>query len=183
MKKIAPVVVVIAVLLIIGNVIVKKEVDDLEKGIKECAEKGDYYTAIENANEIEFQGKKMSRKTEKLMEDIRLYQAAEKEIEKYSDMNLGRVKAILDEMNGSYKKYDQLKSDVKDMKERVKGFEEYGNLGVELVEKVEKLMKKGETEEVRELIKEYESDDRYEYMPKELINTLSDYMSQASGMY
>ena len=182
MKNIVPVVIVIAILLLIGNIIVKGEIDDLEKGIEESAKTGDYYTVIANANEIEFQGKKMSKKVKKLVEDVKLFQAAENEMEKYSDMNLGKVKAILDEMNGSYKKYDQFKSDVKDLKETVKELEEYGNLGVELVEKIEKLLEKGENEEVRDLIREYESDERYEYMPSNLKDALFEYMNQASGI-
>lgn len=143
MKKIAPIVVVIAILYLIGSIIVKGEIKDLEKDIVESVKAGNYYTAIEDAKEIDFQGGKMSKKISKLIEDVMLFQAAESELDRYSEMNLGRVKAILDEMNGSYKKYAQFKSDVENLKERVNELEEYGNIGVELVEKIEALLEEG----------------------------------------
>lgn len=146
MKKIASIVIVIAVLLIIGKIIVAGEVSDLEKDIVESVKKGGYYTALEDAKDIEFQGKKLSRKTAKLIEDVKLYGAAQEETEKgeYAEMNLGKIKAILDEMNGSYKKYDKFKSDIEEFKEKVDSLEEYGNLGVELVGDVEALIAEGE---------------------------------------
>lgn len=182
MKKIAPIVIVIVVLLIIGKIVVKGKVNDLEKNIIESVKRGNYYTALEDAKEIEFQGEKMSRKIEKLIEDIKLFQAAENEIEKYSEMNLGRVKAILNEMNGSYKKYDQFNEDIKELKEKIKELEEYGKIGDKLVKKVEALIEKGKMEEARELINEYRSDERYEYMPRKLQDALFDYLNQASGI-
>lgn len=185
MKKIAPVVIVIAILLIIGKIIVAGEVSDLEKDIVESVKKGGYYTALEDAKDIEFQGEKMSRKTAKLIEDVKLYGAAQAEMEKgeYAEMNLGKIKAILDEMNGSYKKYDKFKSDVEEFKEKVDSLEEYGNLGVELVEEVEALIAEGEMDEAKRRISEYKSDERYTYMPEKLKSILFDYMNEASGMF
>ncbi len=163
MKKIAPVVIVIAILLIIGKIIVAGEVSDLEKDIVESVKKGGYYTALEDAKDIEFQGEKMSRKTAKLIEDVKLYGAAQ--------------------ANGSYKKYDKFKSDVEEFKEKVDSLEEYGNLGVELVEEVEALIAEGEMDEAKRRISEYKSDERYTYMPEKLKSILFDYMNETSGMF
>ncbi len=82
----------------------------------------------------------------------KLYKAAEEELAKYSNMNLGKVKTFLDEMNGSYKKYDIFKADVENLKETVAALEEYGNEGIKLVEKAEALIEEGRTEEASELI-------------------------------
>lgn len=62
MKKIAPIVVVIAILYLIGSIIVKGEIKDLEKDIVESVKAGNYYTAIEDAKEIDFQGGKCPKR-------------------------------------------------------------------------------------------------------------------------
>lgn len=185
MKKFLPIAVVVLVLLIIGKIIMSGEANELEKDIVRQVKEGDYYTALEDANEIEFKGEKMSKKISKLVEDIKLYEAAEEELERaeYAEMNLGEIKAILDAMNGSYKKYKQFKSDVKNLKEMVETLEEYGEEGVKLVKKAEKLIEKGKTEEAWELIQEYESDDRYKYMPKSLKDALYELTGSVDVLY
>ena len=130
MKKILPIAVVVVILLLIGKIIMSGEASELEKDIVSQVEQGNYYAALQDANEIELKGEKISKKISKLIEDVKLYEATEKEMEKYSQMNLGKIKAILDEMNGSYKKYDRFKADVENLKERVESLEEYGNEGV-----------------------------------------------------
>lgn len=183
MKKILPVAVVVLVLLVIGKIIMSGEANELEKDIVRQVTQGDYYNALQDANDIELNGEKISKKISKLIEDIKLYKAAEEELEKYSysEMNLGKIKAILDEMNGSYKKYDIFKSDVENLKELVEALEDYGNEGIKIIEKAEALIEEGKTEEARELIQKYKSDDKYEYMPEslqeafyELIRTLNE---------
>lgn len=139
MKKILPIAVVVVILLLIGKIIMSGEASELEKDIVSQVEQGNYYAALQDANEIELKGEKISKKISKLIEDVKLYEAAEKEMEKYSQMNLGKIKAILDEMNGSYKKYDVFKADVENLKERVESLEEYGNEGVKVAEIVGKL--------------------------------------------
>ncbi len=185
MKKVLPIVAVVLVLFIIGKIIMSGEANELEKDIVRQVEQGDYYTALEDANDIEFKGEKMSKKISKLVEDIKLYKAAEEELERaeYAEMNLGEIKAILDEMNGSYKKYDIFKSDVENLKEMVEALEEYGNEGVKLVEKAETLIEEGKTEEAWELIQEYESDDRYEYMPESLKDALYEITGSVDVLY
>ena len=106
MKKILPIAVVVVILLLIGKIIMSGEASELEEDIVSQVEQGNYYAALQDANEIELKGEKISKKISKLIEDVKLHEAAEKEMEKYSQMNLGKIKAILDEMNGSYKKYD-----------------------------------------------------------------------------
>lgn len=178
MKKTGSIAAAIIVLFIIGTIMTQTKVKGLEKDLIQSVKRGDYYTAIDDADEIKYQGRNLSKKISKLIEDIKLYLAAVEELEKHSEMNLGRVKAILDAMNGSYKKYRTFKSDVKDLKEKVKELEAYGNEGVKLTKKIEKLLAKGKQEEVRELIEEYKSDEKYEYMPTSLRDSLSNYLNQ-----
>lgn len=178
MKKILPIAVVVVILLLIGKIIMSGEASELEEDIVSQVEQGNYYAALQDANEIELKGEKISKKIFKLIEDVKLYEAAEKEMEKYSQMNLGKIKAILDEMNGSYKKYDRFKADVENLKERVESLEEYGNQGVKVAETVGELIEDGEIEEARERINEYMADERYEYMPDSLQGAFYDYMLQ-----
>lgn len=180
MKKIIAVGIVLVILLMIGKGIVTGNVSDLEKDIIASVKEGDYYTVLYNANEINLTGEKMSKKVSKVVEDVALYQAAEEELDKVMNMNLGRVKALLDEMNGSYKKYDIFKTDVENIKERVEGLEEYANEGVEVVEKAEKLIEKGKLEEARELLFEYKDDERYGDMPDKLTSLVDDLLFQIS---
>ena len=178
MKKVLPVIIVIAVLLIIGKIIMSGEASELEKDIIRSVEQGNYYTALEDAEDIEFKGEKMSKKVSRLIEDIKLYGAAQKEMEKYSKMNLGKIKAILEEMNGSYKDYDIFEADIEKLKEKVETLEEYGNEGLEVAKEVGALIEDGEIEEARGKINEYMADERYEYMPESLQSTFYDYMLQ-----
>ncbi len=119
MKKVLPIIIVIAVLLIIGKIIMSGEASELEKNIIRSVKQGNYYAALEDAEDIEFKGEKMSKKVSRLIEDLKLYGAAQKEMEKYSEMNLGKVKTILDEMNGNYKDYDIFEADIEKLKEKV----------------------------------------------------------------
>ena len=178
MKKVLPIIIVIAVLLIIGKIIMSGEASELEKNIIRSVKQGNYYAALEDAEDIEFKGEKMSKKVSRLIEDLKLYGAAQKEMEKYSEMNLGKVKTILDEMNGNYKDYDIFEADIEKLKEKVKTLEEYGNEGLEVAKEVGALIEDGEMEEARERINEYMADERYEYMPESLQSTFYDYMLQ-----
>lgn len=81
MKKVLPVIIVIAVLLIIGKIIMSGEASELEKDIIRSVKQGNYYAALEDAEDIEFKGEKMSKKVSRLIEDIKLYGAAQKEME------------------------------------------------------------------------------------------------------
>ena len=99
-------------------------------------------------------------------------------MEKYSEMNLGKVKTILDEMNGNYKDYDIFEADIEKLKEKVETLEEYGNEGLEVAKEVGALIEDGEIEEARGKINEYMADERYEYMPESLQSTFYDYMLQ-----
>ena len=90
MKKVLPIIIVIAVLLIIGKIIMSGEASELEKDIIRSVKQGNYYAALEDAEDIEFKGEKMSKKVSRLIEDIKLYGAAQKEMEKYSENYFGR---------------------------------------------------------------------------------------------
>lgn len=171
-------IIVIAVLLIIGKIIMSGEASELEKNIIRSVKQGNYYAALEDAEDIEFKGEKMSKKVSRLIEDLKLYGAAQKEMEKYSEMNLGKVKTILDEMNGNYKDYDIFEADIEKLKEKVETLEEYGNEGLEVAKEVGALIEDGEIEEARGKINEYMADERYEYMPESLQSTFYDYMLQ-----
>ena len=85
MKKVLPIIIVIAVLLIIGKIIMSGEASELEKNIIRSVKQGNYYAALEDAEDIEFKGEKMSKKVSRLIEDLKLYGAAQKEMEKYSE--------------------------------------------------------------------------------------------------
>lgn len=130
MKKVLPVIIVIAVLLIIGKIIMSGEASELEKDIIRSVKQGNYYAALEDAEDIEFKGEKMSKKVSRLIEDLKLYGAAQKEMEKYSEMNLGKVKTILDEMNGNYKDYDIFEADIEKLKEKVETLEDMETKGL-----------------------------------------------------
>ena len=130
MKKVLPIIIVIAVLLIIGKIIMSGEASELEKNIIRSVKQGNYYAALEDAEDIEFKGEKMSKKVSRLIEDIKLYGAAQKEMEKYSEMNLGKVKTILDEMNGNYKDYDIFEADIEKLKEKVETLEDMETKGL-----------------------------------------------------
>ncbi len=130
MKKVLPIIIVIAVLLIIGKIIMSGEASELEKNIIRSVKQGNYYAALEDAEDIEFKGEKMSKKVSRLIEDLKLYGAAQKEMEKYSEMNLGKVKTILDEMNGNYKDYDIFEADIEKLKEKVETLEDMETKGL-----------------------------------------------------
>lgn len=179
MKKIISVAVILLVLLVIGKTLTNKEANELSEDIVRSVTKGNYYDALENANKIELLGKKMPKKTSKLVEDVKLYQEAQRELDEIYSMNLGRVQALLEAMNGSYKKYDIFNSDVETMKEQVEKLEEYGNEGVEVVEKAEELIKNGDKAEAQKLLAEYCQDERFEKMPNKLIQTINDLLNQA----
>ena len=85
MKKILPIAVVVVILLLIGKIIMSGEASELEEDIVSQVEQGNYYAALQDANEIELKGEKISKKISKLIEDVKLYEAAEKEMEKYCD--------------------------------------------------------------------------------------------------
>ena len=106
------------------------EASELEKNIIRSVKQGNYYAALEDAEDIEFKGEKMSKKVSRLIEDLKLYGAAQKEMEKYSEMNLGKVKTILDEMNGNYKDYDIFEADIEKLKEKVETLEDMETKGL-----------------------------------------------------
>ena len=52
MKKVLPIIIVIAVLLIIGKIIMSGEASELEKNIIRSVKQGNYYAALEDAEDI-----------------------------------------------------------------------------------------------------------------------------------